>query len=152
MQRKTTGAMTAFAITSILSVQVFADATPEDAAEYRASVMTAMGGHMGAASKIVRGLIADDGHLAAHARGLALVAAELERVFPQGSNVGDSEALPLIWEEPEAFAKAISRVQKATVDFVTVADSGDKEAIGPAFRRVGKACGGCHDKFRVDDD
>ena len=149
MQRKFFSAIAALAISSTLSLYAFADTTPEDAADYRSAVMTSLRGHIGAASMIARGLVENDGHLLGHAQGLANGANELSRVFPEGSNVGESEALPVIWEEPEAFAEAIEKLQDATAAFVTAAESGDEEAIGAAFRNVGMSCRGCHDRFRV---
>lgn len=150
MQRKHISAMTALAISAVLSIHALADSTPEDAADYRESVMTAMRGHIGAASAIVRGLIANDGHLVEHARGLAASATELDRLFPAGSNVGESEALPLIWEEPEAFAEGIGKLQAATKAFLAAAESGDEAAIGSTFREVGMSCRGCHDRYRAE--
>jgi len=149
MQRKFFSAIAALAISSTLSLYAFADTTPEDAADYRSAVMTSLRGHIGAASMIARGLVENDGHLLGHAQGLANGANELSRVFPKGSNVGESEALPVIWEEPEAFAEAIAKLQESTAAFVTAAESGDEEAIGAAFRNVGMSCRGCHDRFRV---
>ena len=87
-----------------------------------------------------------------HAQGLANSAMELGNIFPEGSNVGESEALPLIWEEPEEFAAAIVKVQDASLEFVEAAENGDAEAIGGAFRNLGMACRGCHDQFRVAHD
>jgi len=150
MQRKHIGAMTALTIAAILALPALADSTPEDQADYRESVMTAMRGHIGAASAIVRGLIDNDGHLADHAAGLANAAKELDRLFPAGSNVGESEALPLIWEEPEAFAEAIARLQSATAAFRAAVDGGDDAEIGGAFREVGMSCRGCHDRYRAE--
>jgi len=152
MQRKHFGAMTALAMTAILALPVLADSTPEDQADYREAVMTAMRGHIGAASAIVRGLIDNDGHLVDHAAALANAAKELDRLFPAGSNVGESEALPLIWEEPEAFAEAIGKLQNATAVFLAAAESGDEAAIGSAFREVGMSCRGCHDRYREEHE
>jgi cytochrome c556 len=101
---------------------------------------------------IARGLVENDGHLLGHAQGLATGVKELDRIFPAGSNVGESEALPLIWEEPDAFAEAIAKAQETTAAFVAAAESGDKEAIGEAFRNVGISCRGCHDRYRVEHD
>jgi cytochrome c556 len=129
-----------------------AEPTPEDAKDYRLSVMTSLRGHMVAASMHVRGLVEDNGFLGKHADGLANGAAELKHVFQQGSDVDDSEALPVIWEEPAEFAEAIETAQQATVAFQEAVAGGDEGAIGAAFRDVGAACRGCHDRFRVDDD
>lgn len=152
MQKKLTAVLAALAVTSVASFQALADTTPEDAADYRMAVMTSLRGNIGAASMIVRGLVEDDGYLVKHAEGLADGAQELDRIFQEGSNVGESEALPVIWEEPEAFAEAIAKAQEATAAFLAAAEGGDQEAIGAAFRNVGMSCRGCHDKFRVADD
>ena len=98
MQRKTLVAVTAIALTSLLSAESMADATPEDAKDYRSAIMTALRGHIGAASMIARGLIDNDGQLVSHAQGLNNGAMELSKLFPEGSNVGESEALPAIWK------------------------------------------------------
>lgn len=134
-----------------VSYQALADTTPEDAADYRTAVMTSLRGHIGAASMIVRGLVESDA-IVSHAKGLASGAREMDHLFPAGSNVGESEALPAIWEKPEEFAGAIAKAQEATAAFVTAAESGDPDTIGMAFRNVGMACRGCHDNFRVAHD
>ena len=101
---------------------------------------------------IVRGLIEARGQLVNHARGIANNTTELNHIFPKGSNVVDSEALPLIWEEPEEFAAAIAKVQDAAAAFVEAAERGDSETTSGAFRNLGMACRGCHDRFRVAHD
>ena len=151
MQRKTTGALIAVA-TLGLAVQVAAETTPEDAKGYRVSVMTVLRGHIGATSMTVRGLVDDHGQLAGHAAGLASAAAELKLIFPEGSDVDESEALPAIWEQPEKFAAAVKKAEEATAAFEEAVAGGDSEAIGAAFRNVGMSCRGCHDDFRVEHD
>jgi cytochrome c556 len=150
MQRKLTAAIAALAATAAISFQAIADTTPEDALDYRKAVMTSFRGHIGASSMIVRGLVENDGHLAGHAAGIAAGAAELDRIFPAGSNVGESEALPAIWDDAEGFATAVDNMQAAAAAFVEAAESGDAEAIGAAFRNVGMGCRGCHDNYRVE--
>lgn len=150
MLRKTLGAAVALAISTAFAFQALADTTPEDALDYRKAVMTALRGHIGASSMIARGLVENDGHLLGHAEGLASGAAELHRIFPEGSNIGESEALSAIWEDAEGFAAAIARMEEATAAFVEAAKNGDAEAIGGAFRNVGMSCRGCHDNYRVE--
>lgn len=144
--------LTTLMILLTVSLAATADTTPEDAKDYRTSVMTTLRGHIGAASMHVRGLVDDNGFLAAHAAGLANGAAELKHLFPAGSDVEESEALPVIWEQPEEFQKAIENAEKATAAFKEAVTAGNKDAIGAAFRDVGAACRGCHDRFRVDSD
>lgn len=152
MRLKTTGAVFALVVSLGLSAQVMADTSAEDAKAYRLAIMTALRGHIGAASMTIRGLVDDNGQLAGHAAGLVSAASELDNIFQEGSAVDDSEALPAVWDEPEKFAAAIKTNQEATVAFQEAVAGGDSDAIGAAFRNMGKSCGGCHDDFRVDDD
>ena len=152
MHRKFISILTAVAVTIGISIHAAADTTPEDAADYRTAVMDSLRGHIRAASMSVRGLVEDRGQLVNHAQGLANGTREFDYLFPAGSNVGDSEALPVIWEEPEDFAAAIEKVQAASAAFVAAAEGGDAERIGAAFRELGGSCRGCHDKFRVAHD
>jgi len=152
MQRKGIGFLAGLATALCASTPVLADATPEDMNDYRSAIMTSFRGHIGAASMIVRGLIDNEGQLLAHAEGLANSAAELGNIFPEGSAVGESEALPAIWEKPDEFQAAIDKMVSATEAFEEAAASGDQAAIGAAFREVGMSCRGCHDNFRKSDD
>jgi cytochrome c556 len=152
MLRKLITISAAVAVTQGVSVYAVADTTAEDAADYRAAIMTSIRGHLVASSMIVRGLVEDRGQLVNHARGIANNTTELDHIFPKGSNVVDSEALPVIWEEPEEFAAAIAKTQDAAAAFVEAAENGDSAATSDAFRNLGKSCRGCHDQFRVSDD
>ena len=152
MYRKLISLAVAGAVTLGISIHAAADTTPEDAYDYRSAIMESMRGHIRAASMIARGLVDDNGQLANHARAMAMNTEEFGDIFQEGSNIGDSEALPVIWEEPEEFAAAIAKVQEASAAFVAAAEGGDAETIGGAFRELGGSCRGCHDRFRVADD
>lgn len=141
---------TAMAFTG--SLIAVAETTSQDAYDYRKAVMTSLKGHIGAASMHVRGLVGGQEYLVKHAQGLANGAAELETLFAAGSDVEGSDALAVIWEDPEAFEAAIAKSVAATKAFVEAAESGDKAKIGAAFRDVGGSCKGCHDKFRAPQD
>ncbi|MDZ7644625.1 MAG: cytochrome c [Woeseiaceae bacterium] len=152
MPRKLVTLLAATAVAGGISFATAAEPSAEDAKDYRVAVMTTLRGHIGAASMIVRGLVEDRGFLVAHAEGLEKGASELAHVFQEGSDVGESEALPAIWENPDEFAAAVEEAQKATRNFrEVVAGGGDKGEIAAAFREVGGSCKGCHDSFRVDD-
>ena len=152
MFRKLISILTAVAVPTGLSVHAVADTTAEDAYDYRTAIMTTLRGHLLAASMTMRGLVDDNGQIANHARGIENSTKELGNIFQEGSNIGDSEALPVIWEDTEEFAAAITKVQEAAAAFVAAAESGDSEAIGGAFRNLGGSCRGCHDEFRVAQD
>jgi cytochrome c556 len=152
MRDITIGTITALTLVLGTPVLVNAETTAEDAFKYRVSIMTALKGHAGAISFQTRGLAGDSTYISNHARSLAALIGELETVFPEGSIVEDSEALPAIWEEPEAFAEALANVEEAAANLNNVAADGDLGAIGHAFMEVGKACKGCHERFRQEDE
>src|SRR5690554_6153943 len=107
MLKKLLTLLVAVTVALAASVIAVADTAPEDAKKYRTSVMKSLGGHIGAASMHVRGMVEDNGFLAGHAKSLANGAAELKYLFPAGSAVDESEALPAIWDQPEDFQKAV---------------------------------------------
>jgi cytochrome c556 len=152
MRQKLLLAVAATCSTLGLSMAAVAETAPQEAYEYRSAIMTSLRGHIVAVSKTVRGLVDDNGFLVKHAEGLANGVAEMDYIFQEGSNVADSKSLPVIWEDEEKFAAALQAAKDATTAFVEIAGSGDKAAIGAAFRKVGGSCGGCHDNFRMSDD
>jgi cytochrome c556 len=152
MRCKIIGTVTALTLVLGFSVHVAAETSAEDALKYRQSIMTALKGHAGAISMQTRGLAGDPAHVSKHADAIAALAAELKTIFQEGSDVEDSEALPAIWDEPEAFAEALADVQEAATALSEIAADGDMQAIGGAFMNVGKACKGCHDRFREEHD
>ena len=72
-----------------------------------------------------------------------------EKMFPAGSDKGDTKALPAVWTDWAGF-EAASKNADAAFDKLTVAaGSGDMAQLTAAFTDTGKACGACHEKFRA---
>lgn len=80
---------------------------------------------------------------------LAASFAELPGLFPPGSGVGETMALPLIWTDFAGFegkAKTAGDLAKA---ISVAAKSGDAEAARTAFARLGQeGCTSCHTTYR----
>ena len=94
-----------FLITSFaIATPAFAETSPEDASDYRHSVMESLGSHAHAFFLIFAGKVDQRDQMATHANAIAAVGAEIGTLFPEGSDVDDSHALPLIWDEPEQFS------------------------------------------------
>jgi cytochrome c556 len=139
----------AVVFTMLVCPMVLADGEAEF--KYRQGVMRTVGGHMSSLSAILRGQVYSD-NLGFHAKGMADLAKIVPNVFPKGSGVAKSEALPEIWENPDDFKAAIDKFVEAANGMSAAANDGDKVAIGPAMNALGQACKGCHDNFREEHD
>lgn len=126
-------------------------ATPEDVIKYRQAVMETMAGHMVAITMIFGGQIDAQSHLAGHVDAVAAASTELAHMFPAGSDVGKTDALPLIWQEGNRFEEASEAAVQATTQLREAVDSGERAAIGRAIKATGDSCKGCHDRYRQKD-
>ena len=73
--------------------------------------------------------------------------------FPAGSGPEagvKTEALPVIWSEPDNFASHQKDFEAAAAGFAEAVASGDAAAIAAKTKAVGATCGGCHKVFRED--
>ncbi len=141
------------ALLSILSMMtsplVLADGEADF--KYREGVMRTVGGQMSSMAAILRGQVHLD-RLAFHARGMAELAEIVPHIYPEGSGVSKSEALPAIWEKPDEFKEAVSKFVEAANGMARAAETGDMSAVGPAMKSLGQSCKGCHDNFREEHD
>lgn len=126
-----------------------AESTGEGLIKYRQSVMGAIGGHMGAIARIVRGEADLGDQLMAHAEALNDLSMMIPDAFQEASAEGvETRALPAIWSDSDGFAAKTEAFQTASADLVAAVESGDQDAIGAAFGPVGGSCKGCHDDYR----
>ena len=139
----------AVVITMLVCPVVLADGEAEF--KYRQGVMRTVGGHMSSMSGILRGQVHVK-NLGLHAKGMADLATIVPNVFPAGSGVAKSEALPEIWENPDDFKAALDKFVEAANNISAAANGGDAAAIGPAMNALGQSCKGCHDNFREEHD
>jgi cytochrome c556 len=72
-----------------------------------------------------------------------------EKMFPVGSDKGDTKALPTVWTDTAGFQAASKNAEGAFDKLAVAAGSGDLAAVGAAYTDTGKACGACHEKFRA---
>jgi cytochrome c556 len=78
-------------------------------------------------------------------------AKKLPTLFPDGTKglkpEGDYSASPKIWEDKAGFEAQIVNFSKAVAD--AKAKAKDLDALKTALPMVGKACGGCHETYRL---
>jgi cytochrome c556 len=147
--RRQASTRTVFAASLLMLLPLASVATADEAKiKYRQSVMQAVGGHTSALAAIVKGEVPFSEEARPHALALDALAQGAGKIFTPESAKGETEALPAIWEKPDAFRKVLADFQAATAALAKAAEGGDLKAIGAALGPVGQACKACHDDFR----
>ncbi len=72
--------------------------------------------------------------------------AAFEKMFPAGSDKGDTKALPTVWSDNAGFLKASAN---AIAAYDKLGAATDTASLSAAFAETGKACGGCHTTYRA---
>ena len=94
-----------------LSFSTYAQDIDTDALiKFRQGVMKAQGGHMGAMAQIVRGKVNFPDQLLVHAKALNSIAHDIDTLFPEGSDFGETDAKEEIWSNWDKFKEASDRL------------------------------------------
>ena len=76
-------------------------------------------------------------------------ASEIEKLFPEGSIKGPSEAIPAIWDRPDEFQKIAKLLETASAQLAKKSgEASSKSDIQPLFLQIAGTCKGCHQDFR----
>lgn len=144
--------ITSLALAGLMSVGVIAafaqDAfvaptTPEEAVEARQATMKENGAILRTAGQL------SGAEAVAAMQTLLDNYTQIPAFFPEGSLVGDTKALPAIWENWEEFT-AIDEAGRAAAEAgLAAAEAGDAAAYGEAVKALGATCGQCHQQFRA---
>lgn len=116
--------------------------TPEQLVEARQAAMKEDGGLMRGAGSLT------GADATAAADVLIRNFSNFPAMFPEGSIVGDSKALPIIWQELDAFNAIFAKSLQGATDMKAAAEAGDAAAYGEALKVIGATCGECHQKYR----
>jgi len=138
----------------LLAPTAIAADSPENIVEYREVVMEGLSKHMKGASMIAKSEVSRPGDVTMHAEGVLAYAKLIKELFPEGTGPDKvkSESKPNVWTERAKFDKAADNLVEKAEAWVAAAKSGDMAQTMGAMGGVGKACGGCHDDFKVDED
>ena len=126
----------------------FSAMAQDNAVKYRKHTMDAIGGHMQALGAIAKGEVDHKSHVPVHVASLAALSGIAPDLFGADSRDGDTDALPKIWDEPDAFKKALDAFRTAAQDLDAIVKSGDMTNFGAGLGALGKSCKGCHDDFK----
>jgi cytochrome c556 len=86
---------------------------------------------------------------------IAKAAAAIDTWFPQGSGPEskiETDAKPEIWADPQGFQTAAKTLKAEAPKMQQLADANDLAGVKAQVGKLGGACKGCHDKFRVPQD
>lgn len=131
-----------------------AEPAPASTVKYRQSLMKVMAGYMNALSLIAKGEVKFQDAAAKHADGLHEISRTLSEAFPVGTGPDKvrSDAKGEIWKSYPAFKQASHKLEVETATLQKVAASHNLKALESQVKAVGRACGECHDKYRVKDE
>ena len=143
--------LTALTVASLVAVALAAPVFAEgetfsslDAIVKRQEVMKTIGGTMRSA-----GTATGDARVEA-AQTIVDNFALLGELFPEDSQTGgNTEALPVIWTDPEGFMTAYNAAVTASAAVLAAAQSGDDATWGASLKALGATCGGCHTTYRA---
>ena len=94
----------------------------------------------------------DAGVVMASFRTFDDASAKFGGLFPPGSETGEgTEAAPAIWEDRAGFEQALATWADA-VDAAIAAQPQTLDATKPVAGEIFKACKGCHDNYRIEDE
>jgi len=70
--------------------------------------------------------------------------------FIEGTDKGDTQALPRIWTEMDKFRAAAAKMQEEMAKLNAAAKTGNVDAIKTAVGATGQSCKACHDSYRKE--
>lgn len=129
-----------------------AESDPEDIIKYRRNVMKSNGANMAAMAAVLQGKVPEyKSRLGDHARAVQLGTRNIPRLFPNGSDFGDTEALDAVWKDTAGFKRRAEETSRKAEALAKVAAGGDANAIQARFRELSDSCKACHKDFRKEE-
>jgi len=143
-------AFAAIPLTAALAQAPSAGLTPEQIVAARQSAYMLSGGSF-AAMKGAADAGADVRTLVFPSRTLARWARTLPSLFPAGTDLASSKALPAIWSDRAGFEARAAAYAEAARLMAEAAQSGDRAAFLARWADVRATCSACHDTYRRAD-
>ncbi|MCP4330010.1 MAG: cytochrome c [Alphaproteobacteria bacterium] len=128
---------------------------PANVIKYRQLLMKSIGAHMGSIAMVVKGEVsAGAAPIEDRAASIVVMSTLITSVFQEnpGNTAAETTAKPDIWTDWSGFEGKANGLRDAAEKLVAAAQGGDMAAIGAAVGVTGKACGACHDTYRVKKD
>lgn len=152
-------ALTALVFGALLvpAVSVAAPAKSEkqalNAIQFRQALLQLVRSNVGALGAMAKEVIPYDGQVmqtkGMRIEQLALMMEDYFRTDTTKFKLG-TDALPIIWEQPEDFKAKIGDLTQAAQNLQQVAAAGDESQYRAAIGGVLKTCKGCHDTYKAE--
>lgn len=140
---------------TLASGALMAQAKPEDLIKFRQSGYTFMAWNMGRIKASVEGAYNKDQVVQAANAIAAIANSGMGALYAPGTDKGkgwkDTRVKLELFTDREGVGKVARAFNMAANEMARAAASGDQLAVTEAFDNLGKACKGCHDKYRVDE-
>ena len=137
-------------MTGFLGVAYAQFAKPEDAIQYRQSVMFLIGQHFGRMAAVVKGQSPYD--KAAFEQNAAIVdtlaTLPWEAFMVPGTDKGKTGLKSSAFKEKDKFMQDAKEFETETAKLAETAQTGNLDTIKTQFGETGKSCKSCHDDFR----
>ena len=143
-------ALAAIPLTAALAQTPAGGLTPEQIVAARQASYLLSGGSF-AAMKAAADAGADVKQLVFPSRTLARWARTLPSLFPAGTNLPNSKALPTVWSDRAGFEARAAAYAEAARLMVEAAQTGDRAAFLARWAEARTTCAACHDTYRRAD-
>ncbi|MFY9315952.1 MAG: cytochrome c [Burkholderiales bacterium] len=150
MKKRIWVAGVAFAAAAGVASTVFAQAKPDVLVKQRQAAMTLQGKYLGPIGAMLKGAAPYNADV------VAVNATYLENLsrmpwdgFQASTADVKSAAKPEIYKDAAKFKAAADALEAATAKLGAAARAKDEAGVRASFGAVAKACGSCHDDFRV---
>jgi cytochrome c556 len=144
------------ALAIVASVATSLAATsPEDIIKARQSNLKDIGGAFKAIRDQLRVSTPNLPTIKQAAEQIKELAADQSHWFPKGSGPEagiKTAAKPDIWTDSQGFAEALNKLGTEAPKLLEFAEANDLAGLKAQVAKVGQACKGCHDKYRVPED
>jgi cytochrome c556 len=150
MKKRMLTAGVALALGTVAATAAYAQVKPEVLVKQRQAVMTLQAKYLGPIGAMLKGAAPYNADV------VALNATFLENLarmpwdgFQASTEGVKSDAKPEIYKDMAKFRADAEALETATAKLGAVARAKDEAGVKASFGAVAKACGGCHDTFRV---
>jgi len=150
MNRKLLAVAVVLALGSGIAAEALAQVKPDVLVKQRQAAMTLQGKYLGPIGGMLKG------NIPYNADTVALNATFLENLarmpwdgFQPSTSSVKSAAKPEIYKDAAKFKAASDALEAATAKLGAAARAKDEAGVKATFGGVAKACGSCHDDFRV---